>query len=251
MWSVSKTKINEYGQPGGETIILLDGIGPKFRHLGLMINMLQKPGRRVLLIDYPSTRNTIESLVEEELVPAIASAKIEREQPLHFVTFSMGGLMARTYLKDHAPANLGRVVHIAPPNHGSEVADWLKKIPLFRWGFGKSGQQLTTDSTSLPNTLGPACYEAGVIAGCRSLDPWFGWMFKGPNDGKVSVESARLDGMTDFAIVPSSHYLIMNHPQTLALTDRFLQEGNFGKTRQTKGYAAPTAMVNHTHSPNT
>jgi len=228
MWSVSKTKVNEYGQRGGETVILLDGIGPKFRHLDRMINTLAEPGRRVLLIDYPSTRGRIEALVERELAPAIDRAEINAGQPLHFVTFSMGGIMARTYLRDYTPENLGRVVHIAPPNHGSEVADWLKKVPLFRWGFGQSGQQLTTAANSLPNTLGPAHYEPGVIAGCKSLDPWFGWMFKGqPHDGKVSVESAKLDGMADFAVVPSTHYTIMNHRRTLELTKQFLQDGKF------------------------
>lgn len=246
MWSVSKTKVHEYGQRNGETVILLDGIGPKFRHLDLMINTLKKPGRRVLLIDYPSTRDRIESLVKDELAPAIDSAEIDSGQPLYFVTFSMGGIMARTYLRMHRPGNLNRVVHIAPPNHGSEVADWLKKIPLFRWGFGKSGQQLTTDPDSLPNQLGPAHYEAGVIAGCKSLDPWFGWMFKGPHDGKVSVESARLDGMKDFAIVPSNHYLIMNHPRTLELTDRFLRDGNFGLFNGHQTDAQITKLANPT-----
>ncbi|WP_269542951.1 esterase/lipase family protein [Cerasicoccus fimbriatus] len=230
MWSPSKTQVHEYGiRDGGETVVLLDGIGPKFRHLDKMINTLAAPKRRVLLIDYPSTRNTIEALVDDELAPAIAGAGIDADQPLHFVTFSMGGIMARQYLKHHQPDNLHRVVHIAPPNHGSEVADWLKKVPLFRSRFGKAGQQLVTDASSLPNRIGPANYEAGVIAGCKSLDPWFAWMFNGPHDGKVSVESARLDGMRDFAIVPSNHYLIMNHPKTLELTHRFLAEGNFGE----------------------
>ncbi|WP_309400821.1 esterase/lipase family protein [Cerasicoccus maritimus] len=230
MWSVSKTKVHEYGQrDGAETVILLDGIGPKFRHLDRMINTLAEPGRRVLLIDYPSTRQPIEDLVEHELAPAIAGADIPADRPLYFVTFSMGGIMARQYLKHHRPDNLHRVVHIAPPNHGSEVSDWLRKLWIFRWGFGKPGQQLVTDENSLPNQIGPANYEAGVIAGCKSIDPWFAWMFNGPHDGKVSVESAKLDGMRDFAIVPSSHYLIMNHPRTLELTRRFLAEGNFGE----------------------
>ncbi len=64
--------------------------------------------------------------------------------PLHVVTHSMGGLLARSYLTRHRPAALGRVVMLGPPNGGSEVADLLVRTALYRRMFGPAGAQLTT-----------------------------------------------------------------------------------------------------------
>lgn len=227
MWSVNKTQVREAGDAAGKAVVLLDGIGPNVNCLGAMQRALVEEGYRTARIDYPSTRYSLDVLAREHLAPAIERLALDPEQPVHFVTMSMGGILARVYLRHYRPANLGRVVMLAPPNHGSEVADWLQGWWFYRWRFGPAGQELTTASDSVPNALGPANYPVGVIAGDRSLDPWFGWRFNGPHDGKVSVASARLDGMAAFAVVPASHYGIMYHPRAIELTRRFLHEGRF------------------------
>ncbi|MEO0794906.1 MAG: alpha/beta fold hydrolase [Verrucomicrobiota bacterium] len=210
-------------------MLLLGGIGRSCRLMYRLRDQLRQAGYHVFNIDYPSTRFTIDQQASDHLAPLVDKLEFDRKKPLHFVTFSMGGILIRAYLRKHRPENLGRVVMIAPPNHGSEVADWLKYVGLFRWGFGPAGMELTTDVNSTPNALGPANFDVGVIAGKRSLDPWFSWMFRGPHDGKVSVDSARLDGMADFAVVNSDHYLITRNAQTIALTKCFLKHGHFNR----------------------
>ncbi|MEO0794905.1 MAG: alpha/beta fold hydrolase [Verrucomicrobiota bacterium] len=220
--------VREFGNPEGEAVLVFGGIGPNFKVLDKMCAQLGAAGYRVFSVDYPSTYHSIRELADNHVSPFIEELPINRNKPLHIVTLSMGGILTRAYLRENRPENLGRVVMIAPPNHGSEVADWLKFVGLFRWGFGPAGMELTTDANSTPNALGPANFDVGVIAGKRSLDPWFSWMFRGPHDGKVSVDSARLDGMADFAVVNSDHYLITRNAQTIALTKCFLQHGHFG-----------------------
>jgi len=227
MWSPKKIDVHCSGDADGETVILLGGLGPNLNYLGKARRRLENAGYRVVDIAYPSTYYGIRELADEHVGPAIESANIHRDRPLHFVTLSMGGIVVRAYLRSKPPSNLGRTVMIAPPNHGSEVADWLKDFFLFRQRFGPAGQELTTDPGSTPNQLGPAIGETGIIAGTRWLDPWFAWLFRGPHDGKVSVESARLEGMADFATVWSDHYLIMNNKQVLELTLHFLRTGSF------------------------
>ncbi|MGE9295961.1 MAG: esterase/lipase family protein [Puniceicoccales bacterium] len=227
MWSPSIIRVQISGNPDGESVVVLGGIGPSLNHMGLIRQRLGEAGYRVINIEYPSTYYSIRELADEHVGPAIAEANIHLDRPLHFVTMSMGGIVARACLRDAQPVNLGRVAMVAPPNHGSEVADWLKDFFLFKWRFGPAGQELTTEVDATPCALGAANFEAGVIAGTRSLDPWFAWLFKGKHDGKVSVESAKLDGMKDFAIVQSDHYLITRHEETLVHTLTFLKEGRF------------------------
>lgn len=120
------------------------------------------------------------------------------------------------------------VVMLAPPNAGSELAEWLKTIWLFRTVDGPAGQQLGT--TGLPPALGPwpaGAGELGIIAGNVSLNPVFSVLLPGPNDGKVTVASTRLAGMQDFLVVPSSHTWLAWRSAVIDPIRAFLQSGRF------------------------
>jgi hypothetical protein len=47
------------------------------------------------------------------------------------------------------------------------------------------------------------------------------------DDGTVSVSSAKLDGMTDFLVVPSSHTFIMQSAEVAEQVAHFLRHGRF------------------------
>jgi hypothetical protein len=128
--------------------------------------------------------------------------------------------------------NLGRVVMLAPPNHGSELADRLKQSAVGRWILGPAGCELGTGASELPERLGPARFQAGVIAADGLVHPWFYRVFSGPNDGKVSVQSAKLEGMADFLVVPGSHTWIMWRGDTSRQVLAFLQHGHFARDPQ-------------------
>lgn len=213
----------------GETVVLLHGLGRTRWSMWRMEQALRHDGYKVVNLAYPSRNKSIEDLARDYLAPLVAAqAPAPR---LHFVTHSMGGILLRCCLRNHAIPNLGCVVMLAPPNAGSELADWLKPTWLYRTVNGPAGQQLGTDG--LPLALGPwpaNAGELGLIAGAASLNPVFSAHLPGPNDGKVTVASARLAGMKDFLTVPHSHTWLAWRAPVIAQVQAFLRRGGFTRS---------------------
>lgn len=183
-----------------EKIILLHGIFRTERSMERFARFLRGHGYEVLNLGYPSTRMPIAELAEHlhpEIVRFVAGGT-----PVHVIGYSMGGLVARAYLATHRPATLGKVLFLATPNRGSELADRLKDWSPYRHLYGPAGQELVTGPS---DRFGIPDYPFGVIAGNRSLDP-IGWsLLPKPNDGKVSVAATKLDGMAMHRVVPVNH----------------------------------------------
>jgi len=116
---------------------------------------------------------------------------------------------------------------LAPPNRGSEVVDYVKDFFAYKWIHGPPGQELGTNPESALNKLKPIDIEVGVIAGDKSLNPIFSALIPGPDDGRVSVERAKLEEMTDFLVVSSTHTYITKNPAVLIQVPYFLEHGKF------------------------
>src|SRR6185295_16595733 len=139
---------------------------------------------RVINVSYPSTRLSIQAIADQWLANLIPKATSDRTVKIHFVTHSLGGIVLRQYMLTHPVKNLGRVVMLAPPNQGSELADRFQHNFLYKFFTGPAGQELGTDPVSVPNRLGPAAFEVGIIAGDSSLNPVLSAWIPGPDDGK-------------------------------------------------------------------
>lgn len=147
---------------------------------------------------------------------------------LDIVTHSMGGLVARALLAAQRPPNLGRVVMLAPPNRGSELADLLVSLNLADTFLGPAHSHLVTRRTAANEALlGTVDYPLGIIAGSRSLTPVPARLLPPPHDGKVSVAATHLAGMTDHIILPVPHSLMTAHPASTSQALHFLRKGHF------------------------
>lgn len=214
--------------PMNEHVILLHGLCRSSTSMHRLERALTQAGYHVWNLDYPSRTNTITNLSEAVLAPALRDARSAGATRLHFVGHSLGGLLIRDYLARHPQPDTGRIVMLGPPNQGSEIVDRLGSWWLFRKINGPAGSELGTGADSGARRLGTPRVEIGIIAGNRSIN-WINSLLflPGADDGKVSVERTRLEGMTDHLVLRTTHPLMMKNKTVIQQTLHFLRTGRF------------------------
>ena len=216
-----------------ECVVLLHGLARTAGAMEKMAKALNEAGYVAVNIDYPSRDYAIEILAPMVVPAALGQCVEQKATPIHFVTHSMGGILLRYYLQDQTIANLGRVVMMGPPNQGSQVVDKLKSVPGFAAFNGPAGLQLGTGDEDIPKKLGAVNFELGVIAGTRSINWILSRYLPNPDDGKVSVENTRVDGMCALVTVPVTHPYLMKRKKVFKQVVSFLENGTiFGEAAQ-------------------
>lgn len=208
-----------------DCVVLLHGMARQAGSMKPMQEALAEQGFEVVNIGYPSRSKVIEELAAEAI-----ETSYEQCPPIgavHFVTHSLGGILLRYYLEQEDLPRLGRVVMLAPPNQGSGVVDAIGWMPGFDLFNGPAGDQLGTDEQSIPLSLGPVDFELGIIAGTKTVNPILSLYLQNPDDGKVSVENTKVEGMDDFIQVPHSHTFLMRASAVIEQSINFLKTGQF------------------------
>jgi len=208
-----------------DCVVLLHGLTRSASSLADMEQALKNNDYHTVNYDYPSTQYNIEWLASHSIGDALRLCP--KQSKINFVTHSLGGILIRQYLSDQKIDNLGRVVMLGPPNQGSQVVDILKDVPGYELINGPSGMQLGTGDNSVIHSLGSAEFQLGVIAGTRSINLILSMMLPNPDDGKVSVENTKIEGMNDHIALPVTHPFMMNDTEVINQVIYFLKEGQF------------------------
>jgi triacylglycerol lipase len=211
---------------GAESVVVVHGLGRTPASMTILETRLRNAGFRVVSFGYPSTSEPIEALVDR-LAVEVENCCAGQAESVNFVTHSMGGLLVRSYLDRQPEEHQGRVVMLSPPSQGSEIIDAFADSPLLQSFVGPAGSRLGTDPTGITTQLGPIRFDLGIVTGDRSINPLGSWLIPGPDDGKVAVERARVDGATDFMVVSATHTFIMNRRDVAEEVVHFLHEGRF------------------------
>ncbi len=193
-----------------DTVICIHGFLRSSSCMKPIAHQIENMGHTPILWDYPSRQKTIEEHAED-LVKLLQ----QFDEPCHFVTHSLGGVVVRGALNHpNCPDRVkgGSLILIAPPNQGSRTAHTLRNIPGIRTLFGsKAGKQLLHYGSSEIEALGPLP-PAIIIAGSR--------------DWKVLVsETIPKTSHTQY-VISSGHCFIMKHPDTFAIIRATLPQKN-------------------------
>lgn len=216
---------------GADTVVVIHGLGRTPASMAILSTRLEREGFRVVRFGYPSTSEPMEMLVELLKAEVVRCCGAESET-VHFVTHSMGGVLLRAYLAQQDQPHGGRVVMLSPPNRGSEIVDAFTRSSLLLSFLGPAGSRLGTDAEGISSQLPPIRFSLGVITGDRSLNPLGSWLIPGPDDGKVGVDRAKLDGAADFVVLPATHTFIMNRSDVAEEVAYFLRRGRFRQRDQ-------------------
>lgn len=209
----------------GHVVLLLHGLFRAKEAFDPMARALEKAGFEAETVNYPSTQTALEMNADqiERLI-----GRLRQAETLSFVGHSLGGLVSREVLTRKGAwrerFKVNRLVTIATPHRGSVMANTL--LPYWTWRqlAGPASRQLTTDYVpSLPIPDLPF----GVIAGVRGDGKGYNPLLPGDDDAYVSEESARLEGAEDTLTVKAIHTFIMQSPEVIDCTIRYLRTGRF------------------------
>ena len=142
----------------------------------------------------------------------------------YLVCHSLGGLVVRHLLARHTFNKIQSVVMLGTPNQTSCAANTLRQWPGGGFLLGNSLEN---------GLLGPlpewnSNIPLGVIAGDFRFG--MGLIIPGiprPNDGTVSVEETKLEGMQDHLILHASHFGLLVSKSTFRQTLIFFENGEF------------------------
>jgi pimeloyl-ACP methyl ester carboxylesterase len=226
----------------GPVVILLHGLARSHSAMEKLAGALRAGGQyTVLNMQYASTRADV-----NEHAAALASVidHLPEATEINLVGHSLGSIVIRAYFSaapDGSAAwqvdrRIGRVVMLAPPNQGAQMAERFGRNVVFEWTTGPSGKLLARYWQEFGNGLGPPPCEFGIIAGGTGTPDGFNPLIDGDDDLVLAVDETRLDGASDFLVVPSIHTYIMDKPVVHEAVLSFLQSGRFA--------AAPSAELN-------
>jgi hypothetical protein len=216
--------------PNKEYVVLLHGLARSESSMEKMQKALIDQGYGTCNIAYPSRDHSIHKLAYDYVLPKIKKCIPNNDSvKISFITHSMGAIIVRDLLKNEEFKNLGAVVMLSPPNKGSEIVDSLGDYWFFEMLNGPAGKELGTSETSTPNRLGSAKFIVGIITGNFTINPILSMMIPGDDDGKVSIERAKLQGMSDFLVLHVSHPFIMKDDEAIRQSLFFLKNLHFDK----------------------
>jgi len=204
-----------------ESVIVVHGLWLPGLETKLLRHRLQVAGFKPLLFQFPTLRGTLAQNVQRL---AQFAAQVPGEK-LHFVGYSLGGVVTLSMLADRKQPQPGRIVCLGSPLTGCSVA---KRISASALGRAIVGRSLLEHTHRGGIMRWEQKSELGIIAGARSLG--IGRLvaeLPGANDGTVAVVETAIPGATAHLTLPVTHTQLLFDRTVARQTIHFLRHGSF------------------------
>ena len=252
-------KKNDDSRKNQDFLVLLHGIYGKSSDMESIAQNF-KDNYRIINIQYPTTKETAEEISDLYIEPNIENIKeqifsenfhkkIENQYyeiaensnkinknfnqnvKINFVAHSMGTGILRYYLKENPLENLGKVVFISPPSHGSHLADvpFVDKLPSM---LGKVVPQFSTKKDSFVNQLGEPDYDYMILIGNKTNNPLYSMIIRGKDDGMVPLKTAKMKSDNFKIIENTTHTSILTDKRTMKEISEFFKSSDLNKEKE-------------------
>ncbi len=201
-------------------ILLLHGLGRHKNTMAKTAGFLRERGHQAFCLNYPSTLQSLTSHADD-LVHLLSN--LDGVTSVDFIGHSLGGLVAREVLNRknwRARIDARHLVMLGTPNNGARIADMINGLKLYQAIAGPSGQDVRPYKAQ---ALPPPDVPTLVIAGGRGVKAGFNPLLGEDNDGIVTVNETKIDGMAAFKRVKVIHTTIMDHPDSLQAIAAFIE----------------------------
>lgn len=252
-------KKNDDSRKNQDFLVLLHGIYGKSSDMESIAQNF-KDNYRIINIQYPTTKETAEEISDLYIEPNIENIKeqifsenfhkkignqyyeiaensnkinknFNQNIKINFVAHSMGTGILRYYLKENPLENIGKVVFISPPSHGSHLADvpFVDKLPSM---LGKVVPQFSTKKDSFVNQLGEPDYDYMILIGNKTNNPLYSMIIRGKDDGMVPLKTAKMKSDNFKIIENTTHTSILKDKRTMKEISEFFKSSDLNKEKE-------------------
>jgi triacylglycerol esterase/lipase EstA (alpha/beta hydrolase family) len=192
-----------HGNAGLPPVLLVHGYGCNSGYWHFMSRALRCAGISHYAIDLEPVFAGIDQFVPQLHQRIEAICKQSRQDKLIIVAHSMGGLVARAYLRDHGAARVARVITLGTPHRGTGLA---------RFGAGDNSRQMQWTGSAIEGRCSAWLAELE-----RQEDPALRALFVSiysHHDNIVSPQlSSSLPGAVNIEFNGIGHVALGLHPQ--------------------------------------
>ena len=208
-----------------KTLIIIPGLNAKEERYGKIIKLLSNdydvryfPYDQNISLE--KNVNKLKKYVDDN---GITSA--------HFITHSFGSIIFRLFYSKRN-CDVGRLVQLAPLNHGSILLRRVYHLGFGRWMFGIAPKEFIHNEHDILSL--PLPEETGVIAGNKNFDPESPFRYIIPLimsmkdcDGKIHIFETKFPKMKEFFLIHEYHSYLMMNTIVIGKIKNFLANGKF------------------------
>lgn len=213
----------------GDYVVILHGLLTTHRAMDLYEKAFSDAGFNVININYPTTKYDMDFLAKNYILPSIRHHYRNKSKKIHFVGYSMGGIMTRYIIENWRPKKLGRVVMVGSANQGSELAENVTSYQIANKLLGPALADIARNSHFMKNLNTQANYEVGIIAGLKDhkFVKFPTSILSDQSDGVVTIDSTKLKGSKDHIVISSSHRDLKRNQEAIKNSVHFIKNGRF------------------------